>query len=671
MLRNLLTITLLCFFSAVLCAQRKDTLTENFSSPENCIFKEGGNVSQKYFLDGGSSYCYSTIFKPLGGGFYRISTSVEFLDGSSSRGYGLSFEGSGVENTNVFLVSNSGYFMTGFYQDGKFSNILPWQKSDFIKKDSVNILEIARENNLTRFYINGGLVFQTSKVKAYGFRHGYFLKSGVKISSDFFRIITYKDKYVFTTPKKTLAEVNSQFPDIAPLESDDGKTLYFSRIDAPENYGPPGDCDIWFAEKDNYMFSSPVHFPYKVNGRMINAVIKTADKNHTLYVEGTYDESGIQESSNGISVTKKLTDLYWTVPKKIEIKNFYNNNKHGTYAFSSDFKVLILSVERKDSYGGLDLYASFLNPDGSYSEPVNLGQKVNTKLDDGTPFLSPDGRMLYFSSYGHKGFGGSDIFVSKRLDDSYLKWSCPENLGSMVNTKNWEAYFSVSADFSTAYFVSNDNEDFDENIYTIGLPEELGPSEDIVLTIAVADKITKEAVEAVVSVKTGASETKAVRKAKGSFSAETIRNRSLTVEVCAKNYKTLTVNFEHGIGGDSTFTAEISPEKLRLKSLSFYFRSAVLMKSDYPELDRLAEYLNENPEIKILLCGHTEKGHSDISQALSEMRASSVKNYLTEKGVNGTRISCKGFSGKQPLSHGNSAADRAKNRRVEVVLIFP
>ena len=113
---------------------------------------------------------------------------------------------------------------------------------------------------------------------------------------------------------------------------------------------------------------------------------------------------------------------------------------------------------RPDSYGGRDLYVSFLEDDGTFSEPKNLGKTLNTTGNEHCPFLAADGKTLYFASYGHQGYGSADIFVSQRLDDSWTKWSQPENLGPRFNGPGYDAFFALGPD-GTAYYASTGTKD--------------------------------------------------------------------------------------------------------------------------------------------------------------------------------------------------------------------
>src|SRR5690606_40006543 len=120
-------------------------------------------------------------------------------------------------------------------------------------------------------------------------------------------------------------------------------------------------------------------------------------------------------------------------------------------------RVLILSVQRLDTQGDKDLYVSFMQADGFWSEPRNIGKVVNTAAYEGSPFIAADGKTLYFTTTGKSGYGDGDIFMTKRLDDTWLNWSEPVNLGPEINTEQWDGFFTVPASGDYAYFSSTEN----------------------------------------------------------------------------------------------------------------------------------------------------------------------------------------------------------------------
>ncbi len=129
--------------------------------------------------------------------------------------------------------------------------------------------------------------------------------------------------------------------------------------------------------------------------------------------------------------------MQWSIPKDILIDNFINTGNFVSYAISPDQKVLITSIENGKSMGNLDLFVSFHIDENRWSEPINMGSILNTAEMEFSPFIAADAQTLYFSSKGHPGQGDADIFMSRRLDDTWLNWSTPKNLGPEINTKKW------------------------------------------------------------------------------------------------------------------------------------------------------------------------------------------------------------------------------------------
>ena len=157
-----------------------------------------------------------------------------------------------------------------------------------------------------------------------------------------------------------------------------------------------------------------------------NGVCAVTPDGNTLLLFGKYHDEG--HISAGVSWSHK-TETGWSKPEELKIKDFYNNSIYSSYYLSNDGKTLLLSLERNDTNGGLDLYVSFLQQDGTWTEPLNLGADINTKEDDYSPFLAADGKSLYYSTRGRKGYGQSDLYKIERLNDSWQKWGPAINLG--------------------------------------------------------------------------------------------------------------------------------------------------------------------------------------------------------------------------------------------------
>jgi hypothetical protein len=259
----------------------------------------------------------------------------------------------------------------------------------------------------------------------------------------------------FTNVEKLPANVNTDYEESSPLLTPDGKTLYFSRILYPQNEGGRfSGSDIWVSSQVGDKTWSKAS-GLSLNDKGNNAVIGMNGDGTLLYVLNT---TGAAKPS-GVHLTKR-TGKSWSRPELIPIDEFDPKGFLGFYV-SPDFEVIFISMKADDSRGEEDLYVSTKNSSGQWSKPKNLGSSVNTNGFEISPFLSKDKKRLYFASNGHKGVGDSDIFYSDRLYNSWDTWSAPRNLGEKVNSKGFEAYFSLYGD-TLAYFCSNKNGKFSD-----------------------------------------------------------------------------------------------------------------------------------------------------------------------------------------------------------------
>lgn len=243
--------------------------------------------------------------------------------------------------------------------------------------------------------------------------------------------------------------INSDGEDILPLLAPDGKTLFFSRVFYVGNDGGKfSGSDIWTSTLDkNQKWSKPAS-AVKLNDKGSNAVIGVSQDGKSVYIMKT-NPSG---KPAGIYTSRK-TGSMWEKPTLISIPALDPAGYLGFY-MSPDGEVLFISMKGSDSRGEEDLYVSIKGKDGSWSPPKNLGSSVNTPGFEISPFLSQDKKRLYFSSNGHKGAGDADIFYCDRLYNSWDTWSAPKNIGEKLNSKGFDAYFSLYGD-SIAYFSSN------------------------------------------------------------------------------------------------------------------------------------------------------------------------------------------------------------------------
>lgn len=286
--------------------------------------------------------------------------------------------------------------------------------------------------------------------------------------------------------------VNSEYAERLPMISPDGKTLYFARKYHPQNIGEENNDDIWVAYRQpDGRWSNAVNIGAPLNNKDHNFVAAFNPTGDVLYLGSDYR----QRSKDGVSVSFKR-GRSWSTPKPLQIENHYNESDFVCYHMSLDEQVLLMSVERTDGLGGLDLYAAFRQSNNTFSEPMNLGSQINTVGAESSIFLAADGKTIYFSSNGHEGYGGYDMFMSRRLDDSWQNWTPPKNLGSKINSSKNEYNYTIPASGDYAYFSSGDVSSKSSNLYRIPLPEEVQPEPVMLVTGRLINAETQKPLQA-------------------------------------------------------------------------------------------------------------------------------------------------------------------------------
>lgn len=260
-------------------------------------------------------------------------------------------------------------------------------------------------------------------------------------------------------PENLGSAVNSEYSELNPVISPDGRTLYFGRKNHPSNrYGVKGSetisgsQDIWFSEKVGDTWSFARRLSEVLNRDQYNTILSISPDGQTILLKGAY-VNGTYET-RGFSISNKTTGG-WSVPVKIDIPGYEQLSKgKNEYGYlTMDGKAILLAFARKKNSEDDDLYVSFYE-DGRWSRPMDLGEGINTKYSETTPFLSADGKTLYFSSDRPGGQGSQDIYLTRRLDDTWQNWRKPQNLGSPINTEEYDAYYSIAAKGDYAYFMS-------------------------------------------------------------------------------------------------------------------------------------------------------------------------------------------------------------------------
>jgi outer membrane protein OmpA-like peptidoglycan-associated protein len=339
---------------------------------------------------------------------------------------------------------------------------------------------------------------------------------------------------------------------------------------------------------------------------------------------------------------------------------------------------IIFASNRPGGYGGVDLYVTRKKSDGSWGLPENLGPEINTKENELTPFLHSDSKTLYFSSKGHKGLGGYDIFMAKQ--DETGKWSKPKNIGSPINSANDDVSFFVSLDGKHGFFSSDKYKSVGKggiDVFMFDLYVEVRPEE---IRMVKGDVSSDPGIKRSGEIELKNLKTKEVTKVK----IDSTDGKFVTV-VKAKDDYLLTIKKE-GIAFSSTVITKSDTGALvkkdmemkkveagkayRLNDINFPTNSAILSEEARLIIEEFASYLKTNPSMKVAIHGHTDNVGDDQSNlTLSESRAYSVFAYLKQQGISESRLTYKGFGETKPLASNDTDSGRRINRRTEFVIL--
>ena len=483
--------------------------------------------------------------------------------------------------------------------------------------------------------------------------------------------------------------VNSEYKELHPLLSPDGKTLYFSRQNHPDNVGgEPDKEDIWYSELDSagrWQLARNLSTLNNEGPNFVNTIksVTPDGKTAIMLLGNKYLSNG--KMIAGVSVSSNVGGT-WSKPVALNIANDYNYAEKAHYSLADNRQTLLMSVERDDTQGDRDLYVTFMKTDSSWSEPLNLGDVINTAGEESAPFLDSDDKTLYFSSTGFSGYGGNDIFITRRLDDTWTNWSEPENLGPEINSPLEDLFFNIPAASEFAYYsrgVSETNAD----IFRVKLPIVKSPEAWVTVKGKVIDKNTGKPVAAKIIYErlpdgkdSGISQTDPatgeyeIRLPTGQLyglRSEADGKISESQNVDLRDVKPDQVIDSRDFNLQPIEVSSIAPNvTVVLNNIFFDFDKSTLKAESGPELDRLVEMLKEKPTMQIQISGHTDdKGPDAYNQSLSERRAKTVVAYLVRSGIAKDRLSVQFFGETKPIETNATEEGRGKNRRVEFLIL--
>jgi len=427
--------------------------------------------------------------------------------------------------------------------------------------------------------------------------------------------------------------INSSFHEYSPLVSPDGNTMIFTSnrpnegITSAKLYE-----DIYISKRVNNQWTKPQKISPNINIKFNDAAASLSRDGKTLIIYYEYGGGDIYIS--------QLKGNEWSKPIPLN-QNVNSPASWETSAFiTADGQKLYFTSNRQGGVGSLDIYVSEMEITGDWGKAKNLGPTINTTGREDSPAVDVDGKTLFFSSDGHRGMGGMDIFRSEFKDG---KWQKPVNLGYPINSVEDDSFFGLTGDRRQAFF-SSMREDGNSEIYTLTFIEPY-------MVVAEAQLPSID----IVPVKNTGSQSVRQPNAEGPQTVD-------------KSRASAAARRQTGYGRPAPLP--VGPTLSR-KMLFFAPNRDYLNKEGLRKLNDVIAYLSANKSVKGLIEGHTDnQGNSSLNNALSIRRANSVARYLTEHGIDPSQLAVRGYGARRPLVSNDDEVDgRALNRRIEISLI--
>ena len=420
-----------------------------------------------------------------------------------------------------------------------------------------------------------------------------------------------KDGNMWLTAK-IVEGINSDLNEGSAILSKDGKIIYFSKC---EDIGTFGGCDIYQAE--------------------------------------------MQEDStwgNFLNLGRNINSTGW--------------DSHPALTQTDD--TLFFASDRIGGFGLADIYYAVKDNNGEWQESVNAGPIINTRQNEVSPFYHPKEAVLYYSSNGLLlNFGEFDIY---KTFDQQGNWIEPKNIGPLVNGPGSEFYFTIDSKSEQLYYSRSAENNLDNlDLYSFPLPMEAQPRATTLLSGLINNDSTGSPMQGIVSIidlDNGIEVAPKFLRPDGTFEFELINNNNYLIIVQGESYFRLAEIFK--LEDDTQISATVKPlsTKIKFESIVFGNGESTLIPEMYDDLDKIVDFLLDNPDFKLRISGHTDSdGREYFNLALSQERSESIQEYIVFFGnVDAERIIAKGFGSSRPIL--TDYSDRAKklNRRVEFEL---
>ena len=470
-------------------------------------------------------------------------------------------------------------------------------------------------------------------------------------------------------PQNMGDSINSTSLEYLPSLTVDGNKMIF-------NKRINGDEDFYESDKINGIWQKAKPIAGKLNTNFNEGAQNISQDGEWLIFTGCNYPEGLGSCDLYISYKNKNGE--WSEAENMG-KDINTDAWETAPSLSPDKRDLYFSSTRAGGFGGSDIWVSHRTENGRWQKPENLGPTINTSGDDGCPFIHADNQTLYFNSNGHAGYGMNDLFVSRKNEKG--QWQAATNLGYPINTIDDEGSLIVSADGKTAYYAS-DKGDFKNglDLYSFELREDIRAQKTSWVKGKIYDKKTNAGLPSsveLITIDSGYVLSKLRTDEEGNYLTTLPQGKSYAFSVNRKGYLFYSENFTmQGNVNDSPLVVNIGLQPLEkgssiiLKNIFFETKKYDLQTTSFTELNKVADLLKENPSLTIQISGYTDNvGKPTDNLLLSVNRAKAVITYLQSKGIDSKRLIGKGFGEAKAIASNTTDTGKSQNRRTELTVI--
>ena len=488
------------------------------------------------------------------------------------------------------------------------------------------------------------------------------------------------------------SSINSELPEYFPsITADDSTFLFTRRVN--DLSAPGGRQEEIFVSKKtpNNHWSNSSLVSNAINSKYNEgAPTFSPDGQYIIFVgcetgaKGDYEYGDYRKGYGSCDLFYSQNNgTNWSKPVNLGSKI---NSKHWETqpSFSSDGKTLYfirgMTYDRqRRNPDNQDIYVTTITEDGQWSKPEKLPPNINSPHREESVQIHPDGKTLYFSSNGHPGMGGMDLYMSRKLDDN--TWSDPINLGYPLNTYKNDISILISPKGDKGYFSSDREGGYgDLDLYSFNVDKKFKPLPITFIKGKIIDAESKLPLFAffqLTDLKKGNIISQMQSKLEnGEFLITVPKNIDFALHAEKEGYMFYSRNIYRdnlSLSKDGFLIIElekVKPGTFILENIFFEKSKSSLKKSSLVELNKVLKLMQINPDLKIQISGHTDSdGDDDFNLELSINRAKSVVNWLIENNIDQNRLSFKGYGETRPIEENNSIANKAKNRRTELTII--